>query len=287
MDWGFGLLAGLVKIVELPPTFLMFIISAFSFLAISKASQNFGLTTWSPIPFYTSTFFITHQFMQIRQGLSIAIIFLGISYLISSKKKRFRIIVTSMVGWSFHLVSIIPLIFSVVLKRTLPRSHGFNNMYWVISILVITIGLCRAISSFELFLLIDRMQAYVDNTEYNSARSILDIANLRAIVFAFAFYLLRPNDKDPSFSAYMLLLGIFIVGLGVRLGFLDFAILSGRVGSAFGFSEIFLLPFVINNTINNNLKRYSLIFLYFSIHLSATFFLKVPFLFEDYFEPIP
>jgi hypothetical protein len=84
----------------------------------------------------------------------------------------------------------------------------------------------------------------------------------------------------------MIILGIYIAHLGIRIGFIDIAILSGRIGSALGFSEIFLLPMLIKDQINSRLWRVVLTAGYMLVHLSISLLIFTPYLIEDYFRPL-
>lgn len=287
MDWGFGLLAGFIKLMGLPQEFLLFTVSAFTFFAIITASKNFLLNPWGAFPFYLCTFFLTQQFMQIRQGLSVAFIFLAISILARKPFNLFGFLVAGVFSLLFHAVSVIPLLVALILKSYLPRLRSVRNWIWAINIFAVTIILCRLISSLELFSIIERMQSYIGDAEYNATRGVLEPANFRVIILAFAFLVFRPEENEEWFSIYMLLMGIYFVGLGVRIGFIDFAILNGRIGSALNFAEIFLLPLMLGDLVKKRVIRNAFISIYFLTHSIATISLQIPYFIDDYFQPIP
>jgi hypothetical protein len=286
MEWGFGILASLTKQLGIPPEGLFFIVSALTFLAISRASKTFGLDPWSALPFYLSTFFLTQQFMQIRQGLAVAIAFWAISIIIQRPQSWLKSAVLTIVGVLFHVVSIIPILFAIIITRLTPAHRSYKNWSWASTILGTIIVACWLVSSAGLFELTTRISNYIGDQEFGVARSITDTANLRAVTLTLLFIILRPSADRPWFKAYMVLLSMYIANLGIRIGFIDIAILSGRIGSAFGFSEIFLLPLLIKDCFRTTLLRIAFTAGYMLIHFSVALLILVPYLIEDYFKPI-
>jgi hypothetical protein len=286
MEWGFGILVSLTKQLAIPPEGLFFIVSALTFLAIAKASKRLGLEPWSTLPFYLCTFFLTQQFMQIRQGLAVAIAFWTISIIIQRPQSWLKAAILTLAGVLFHLVSIVPIAVAIIITRITPAHRNYKNYYWVATIFGTIIGACWLASSTDLFALTNRISNYIGDENFGSARSIAEPANLRAIILTLAFITLRPSADRPWFKAYMMLLGLFIAHLGIRIGFIDIAILSGRIGSALGFSEIFLLPLLIKDQINSRRWRIVLTTSYMLLHLSISLLISVPYLIEDYFRPI-
>ena len=86
--------------------------------------------------------------------------------------------------------------------------------------------------------------------------------------------------RNGLFTVFFLL---FVVGVAFRIGFSDFAILSGRFATAFSFSEIFILPFVFYRFkyINN-----ILLVLFVIVQAVATYVFQAPYVMDDYFKPL-
>lgn len=286
MEWGFGILSSLTKQLAIPPEGLFFIVSSLTFLAIAKASKRLGLEPWSALPFYLCTFFLTQQFMQIRQGLAVAIAFWTISIIIQRPQSWLQAAILTLSGALFHVVSIIPIAVAIIITRLTPDHRSYKNWYWAATTLGAIIGACWLASSTDIFTLTTRISNYIGDEEFGSARSITEPANLRAIMLTLAFVTLRPSADRPWFKAYMTLLGLYIAHLGIRIGFIDIAILSGRIGSALGFSEIFLLPLLIKDQIKSHRWRILLTTSYMFLHLSISLLIFVPYLIEDYFRPL-
>jgi hypothetical protein len=287
MEWGFGILVGIIKKIGLPVEFQFFAVSLLTFFAISRAAVNFGMSPWSPIPFYLCTFFWVHQLMQIRQGFAISFAFWAISIIIRKSQLGISSALVVIVGVLFHIVSIIPVVVGILLSWFAPRVKAVSNIFWAISIFGTFFAICRYLVTSDLLFLTSRISNYVDSEMYAATRSILEPANLRAIFLTIAFFIWRPSADRPWFKCYLILFGIYVAHLGIRLGFLDFAILSGRIGSALGFAEIFLIPMLIKDRFQNAFLRLVLVCAYFLLHLAIAFLVLVPFLPEDYFRPLP
>lgn len=286
MEWGFGLLAGMVKFAGLPPEVLFFIISALTFFAIAKASTAFGLQAWSAMPFYLPTFFLPQQFMQIRQGLAVAFAFWAIGLLIRTQRRWFTAGAISLFGALFHVVSLLPVVVTLLWPQFTRPQRSYKNWIWALVTLTLIIVVCRAISLMDVFALTSRISTYINDEEYGATRSVFELANLRAISMVLAFIAFRPQEDRSWFRAYMLLLGLYVAHLGIRLGFIDFAILSGRLGSSLGFAEIFLLAIIIKDRISRPFWKFIVIGLYMALHLAIALLIQLPFLVDDYFAPL-
>lgn len=286
MEWGFGIIASLTKQLAIPPEGLFFIVSALTFIAIAKASKRLGLETWSSLPFYLCTFFLTQQFMQIRQGLAVAIAFWAISIIFQHPQSWLKAAILTLLGTLFHLVSMVPIAVAIIITRLVPAHRNYKNWYWAGTTLGAIIGACWLASSTDLFAVTTRISNYIGDEEFGSARSITDPANLRAIILTLAFITLRPSVDRSWFKVYMALLGLYIANLGIRIGFIDVSILSGRIGSALGFSEIFLLPFLLKDKIPSPLWRIAFTTGYVLLHISIALLILMPFLIEDYSRPL-
>lgn len=286
MEWGYGLLTGLVKLAGLPPEVLFFIVSALTFFAIAKASKAFGLEAWSAMPFYLSTFFLPQQFMQIRQGLAVALAFWALALLVRSSRSWLLAGAVALTSALFHIVALASFVVTLVGLRFTPRQRSSKNWFWALVIFTLIVAVCRVVSSTDIFVLTDRIGTYVNSEEYGATRSVFEPANIRAILMTFAFIIFRPCEDSHSFHTYMVLLGLYIAHLGIRVGLIDFAIMSGRLGSSLGFAEIFLLPFILRDRVQQPLWRFTLIGSYMVLHITISLLIQLPFLIHDYFAPI-
>lgn len=285
MEWGIGVLASVVNNLGLPVEIFFFIISLLTFAAIAKASVEFGLSGWSALPFYLSTFFLVHQLMQIRQGLAIAFAFLFASIIFGRKSLNSLAIISAIVAITFHSVSIVPIFFALSLNYLyIYCKKYFNDFIWFASILAIVVFACYAAIQADVALTMDRVSIYMDNDEQVYSRSLSDPANLRAIILSIILFLFRPSIASGWHRNYMLLLGLYVAHLGIRIGFIDLAILSGRIGASLGFAEIFLLPMMLKENIRNSLNRNLIILIFMVLHFIISVYILVPFLIDDYFR---
>ena len=166
MEWGFGILASLTKQLAIPPEGLFFIVSALTFLAIAKASKRLGLEPWSALPFYLGTFFLTQQFMQIRQGLAVAIAFWAISIIIQRPQSWLKAVILTLSGALFHLVSIVPIAVAIIITRLTPAHRCYQNWYWAATIVGAIIGACWLVSFTDLFVLTTRISNYIGDENF-------------------------------------------------------------------------------------------------------------------------
>lgn len=286
MEWGFGLLAAIVKFAGFPPEVLFFLVSAMTFFAIAKASLAWGLEAWSAVPFYLSTFFLPQQFMQIRQGLAVALAFWAIALLVRAPRRWVAAIFITVAGALFHIVSLAPVLIAAVVLRFTPTRRTASQWLQALLVFGLIVAVCRAVSSLDVFTLIDRIGTYVNDEEYGASRSVFEPANLRAILLTLTFIAFRPTEERSWFRAYMLLLTLYVVHLGFRIGLIDFAILSGRLGSSLGFSEIFLLPLLIRDRVLQPLWSFVAVSAYVALHLAISLFIQLPFLVDDYLAPV-
>ncbi len=284
MEWGYGFVAGLVKSAGLESNFLFFVISVLTFIPIAKASRGFGVGFLSVMPFYLPTFFLAQQLMQIRQGLAISLAFWSISIIYKLRPSVLLCLAIGAASILFHLVSLVPIFVAVVVRALFFRRNSDFGHSWIFVIFVATYFLCVSLMRMDLFLVAQRVSVYLADSEHGYTRSILDPANLRAIFLVSALFIWRPKPCCSMYRSYMFLLCLYCVHLAVRLGFMEVAILSGRVGSALGFAEVFLLPMLLEAQVKSRTFRIVICLLYFFVHLYIAFCLTFPFLLDDYFS---
>jgi hypothetical protein len=79
---------------------------------------------------------------------------------------------------------------------------------------------------------------------------------------------------------------MYVVHLAIRIGFLSFAIVSGRLSTAIGFAEVFLLPMVLHDLCAKRSDRVLIATVYLAFHLYMTLFVQADYLLTDYFRPL-
>jgi hypothetical protein len=94
------------------------------------------------------------------------------------------------------------------------------------------------------------------------------------------------NDENSKLINSFLLFSLisYAVGLGVRIGFNDFAILSTRLSEFFLFSEIFLIAFIFSKKSND--LRYMLLLVIYLIFQIIIVINQFDYVFSDYFKVI-
>ena len=127
-----------------------------------------------------------------------------------------------------------------------------------------------------------RVEVYSNSAEYSEDLGVFRLPNIKAF-FTYLFILFFMNRKMYENKLFTIFFLLFIIGLAFRIGFSDFAILSGRFATAFSFSEIFILSFIFNRFKHLNIV---LLLLFVVSQAVATYMYQAPFVFEDYFKPL-
>jgi len=169
---------------------------------------------------------------------------------------------------------------SVAIKK---MSLSINKFRWTsVFIFILFIILAKFVLASVLVGLSSRVEEYSFSTEYAEDLGIFRLPNIKAF-FTFLFILFFMNGKMYENNLFKVFFLLFVVGVAFRIGFSDFAILSGRFATAFSFSEIFILPFAFYR-----FKYFNHIFLILFViaQAIATYMFQAPFVIEDYFKPL-
>jgi hypothetical protein len=188
------------------------------------------------------------------------------------------------VATTLHLVSIVPVLVGRILQEALPLPKRSRVVLWVVVIVILSAAAARLVTSLEVVVAMDRLANYASDAELGARRSLFEPANIRAVLVLSAV-LMSPVALLQS-RAYLLLVGMYAAHLGLRLGFYDFAILSGRLATSLGFVEIFLLPWAISVAIRSLWLRWLFGLCYLTVHTFATLTIQAPYLINDYLTPI-
>jgi hypothetical protein len=253
-----------------------------SFLALASASLRGTLLTIAP--FYLGSYFLTQQMMQVRQGLAMALVF----YVILDCEKRqigVKHAALTMAALGIHLVSALPITAALLWRLGPPwRRHG--DLSWGCAGLLIAAAFAAAklTAHIEVFSALKRLSLYASDNEFNGTRGYLTPANLRAGALLFLVLLVRVPESWRR--AYGTLAALYAVHLGLRIGFNDFEIMSGRLASALGFAEVFLLALAVRYGIRSKALRYTAAALFLIAQGFATIAIQVPYLIHDYLTAI-
>ncbi len=285
MEWGYGLSSWALNAMGLGPQALFFLISLGTFYFLQKAANSVRLDLIDLAPYYLGSYFLVQQLMQIRQGLATAIVLSTIALAGSASAQLWRTTATSLLALGMHVTSALPLMGAQLLNRTLPHPTRWRIALWLALILGTTVLLARMFMSFEVIESLGRLSVYATDEEYNEARGLLDPANVRGALLLGLLISAAPAQLLRN-RTYTLLLGLYAAHLGIRLGFFDFLILSGRLSTALGVVEVLLLPMLLKARISSPSLRAVLGLLYLIVHASATLVVQAPFLINDYFTPL-
>lgn len=285
MEWGYGLISWALNCLGLGPTSLFFLFSLGTFHFLNQAAQRVRLQLLDVAPFYLGSFFLLQQLMQIRQGFA-SVLVLSTIVLIGTPRARAWRTSAAMVGAiSIHISSAPLMLGAQLLGRLRPPHTRARALLWVTAIAACTVLMARAVMSFEVVESLGRLSVYAFDEEYSDSRELLDAANLRAL-FLLALLLFCASAQLLRSRAYVLLLGLYAVHLGLRLGFYDFLILSGRLSTALGIVEVLLLPMLLHDRIRDPRLRALISLAYFATHAAATLLVQAPYLIHDYFAPL-
>lgn len=280
MEVGFGVLSYAFNLMGFPFSLFLFLFSLLTFYFLKKIAEILNINPIFVLLCYLPVYFVNHQLMQIRQGLAIALAFYFIIALLANKNK---ITAWLLFGFGFithNVVGIFLIFFSKRINDFFIKSKISLLLKILLTVSLIFI-LCRIFTSLGLLDFTNRISNYSDS-EYSEARSFLHPANLRSVVLLLFFYFLRPKKENYFFNALIL---FYSIGVGLRLGFFDFLILSGRISTLFTFAEIFILPLVLSLRFSKTSSIILLLF-YFFVNLYIGLVYQVPFIFSDYLKPL-
>lgn len=280
MEVGFGLLSYFFNLINFPFSVFLLFFSFLTFYFLKKTADNLNINPIFVLLCYLPVYFINHQLMQIRQGLAIALAFYFLSAVLANKN---RVIAWFLLGFGFFIHNVVAIFIFFSSKRI--NDFFIKSKISLLLKILLTVSLvfilCRIFTSLGLLDFTNRISNYSDS-EYSEARSFLHPANLRSVVLLLFFYFLRPKKENYFFNALIL---FYSIGVGLRLGFFDFLILSGRISTLFTFAEIFILPLVLSLRFSKTSSIILLLF-YFFINLYIGLVYQVPFIFSDYIKPL-
>lgn len=281
MELGYGYLSFLVHYFFESHYFIFYIISFLTMYLIYKSVNVLKINyLYFLIIYLTSYFFFMHQFMQIRQGLATALVFFG-AFLFLNKNYSLSVLLFLMATY-FHQSAFSFIIFFVlyiVLRNFLIKFE--NNIIFYLSLFFSVTIILKSV----LWLLPNyfvRIQIYTDSI-YSQELSPFRLTSLRfyLLYIIFLIFLKFKNNIDKKIYGFLLL--VYTLGLSIRVGLNDFAILSTRLSEIFLFSEIFILGIILTSI----KKKYSIplafVYLLFQIFI---FFNQFDYLLDDYFKEI-
>lgn len=287
MEWTYGIISWAVKSLGGNFSIVLFIYSTLTFLFLFLSGRNVGISFQQLLPFYLGSFFIVQQLMQIRQGLAVAFAFYALTRCITQSTRRFEFVLSTVITAMFHLVSVMPLLIGR-LAMVLPSRVSKRVFLWRLALIFfMAVTVSHVVSGLQFIGIFDRLAQYSEDAEYGSARGLFALANIRAFTLCLLFVYALDRGPATRGRAYKVLLTMYVIHLAIRIGFLSFAIVSGRLSTAIGFAEVFLLPMVLNDLCAKRRDRTMLAMIYLAVHLYMTLFVQADYILVDYFRPLP
>lgn len=286
MEIGFGWYCYIINLITHSHVILFTIFSLFTFLIIYLISKKLNVTILSVLLLYISTgYFLLQQFMQIRQGLATPLALFAITvFIMDNNKFSIKFLLITLLAFSFHQIALPVILIGVLLSIILKKIDlSINEFKWIsVFLFIIFIIIAKFLLVNLLTNISSRVEVYSNSSEYAENVGIFRLPNIKAF-FTFLFILFLMNEKMYRNKLFTIFFLLFIVGVAFRIGFSDFAILSGRFATAFSFSEIFILPFAFYR-----FKYFNHIFLILFViaQAIATYMFQAPFVMEDYFKPL-
>lgn len=286
MEIGFGWYCYLINLITDSHIVLFTVFSFLTFYIIFLISKNVNAKIILVFLLYISSgYFLQQQFMQIRQGFATPLALYALTiFILNNNKFSIKFLSLTLLSFSFHQVAfpivLIGIILSLILKRiniSIYKFKWLSVLIFIIFIFIAKFVLVNLLTSIS-----SRVEVYSNSAEYAENIGVFRLPNIKAF-FTFLFILFFMNEKMYKNKLFTIFFLLFIVGVAFRIGFSDFAILSGRFATAFSFSEIFILPFVFYR-----FKYFNHLFLilFVIVQAIATYMFQAPFVIEDYFKPL-
>ena len=200
---------------------------------------------WLSLAFFASYFFILHDSTQIRFGMAVAFVYLGLHFLADNKKFLFAAIVIFSAIF-FHVAS---LVFIAMLFFTSKRSLG-----WLLVMVCFAIPLYlvnfrdylldivgSAISYFEISgTLLNKLYIYILSHNLDVHFGLFNWRVLLVYFCAIVIFQYR-----SVFSKYELLCyNALVMSIFIYILMKDVVEIQYRIGGLFGFSLVFLVPYI-------------------------------------------
>lgn len=288
VEIGFGWYSYIIGLFSDSSIVLFSIYSFLTFYFIYKICQLLEISLgWILLFYLSSAYFVIQQFMQIRQGLATPIALYALVVLFKENKFSLKFWLLSLFAVSMHQISSVPIVVGVII-------YFFINIIQKISLVrfkVITFLVFVLITVATKFVIVDwllqfssRIMSYSEIDEHNESLGLFRLPNIKAFM-TFLILLFLMNKRFYQDKIFVLFYLLFTLSLAFRIGFIDFAILSGRFSTAFAYSEIFILPLVLFRF--KSPMGGIFLFIFIVAQAIATYGFQVPDdLYPNYFEPL-
>ena len=232
--------------------------------------DNCSRDKWLSLAFFGSYFLILHDATQIRFGLAIAFVYMGLHFLADNKKLLFATIVIFS-AIMFHVVS---LVFILMLLFTTNKSLAWLFGMVLVAIALYPVNLNDALLSFvgdaiNYFdvqgTFLNKLYRYLSKPSSDIFLGMFSRSALLVYLCAIVIYQFR-----SKFSAYEILsYNAFILSIFFYILLKDSVDLQVRIRDLFGFSLVFLMPFIHRgmSVYVGRRNAYIILYLYLGVHL--------------------
>lgn len=229
----------IINLIGLPFQFVIVIVAIISiipkFIFFYKESLNFGFT----VLVYFCTVYFIFDFIQIRQGLTIALFIISLKYIY--EKSLIKYILVIILATSIHISSIILLPGYFIFNRRYKK-----NILYTIIIVCAYINILQITSPFLEFSLnyfpipnisTDKIIAYSKATNFSPV-------TIKQLILGFFFVYVR--DKNFTNTKYLnLFVNLFIIGILLTTLFNGISELAFRVKWYFFWTESILIVYLV------------------------------------------
>lgn len=285
MEIGFGWYCYLISFITNSHIVLFTVFSFITFYVIYLVSRKIEVSpTFVLLLYLSSGYFLLQQFMQIRQGFATPLALYALTIFVGKEDKFYiRFLLITLLAFSFHQVSLPIVCIGILLSLLLRIKISLIKFKWLsIVILIVFILIAKFALADFLVSVSSRVETYSNSAEYSEDIGIFRLPNIKAfLTFLFILFFMNKDLYENKLFAIFFLL--FTIGVAFRIGFSEFAILSGRFATAFSFSEIFLLPFIFYR-----FKKFktALLIIFVTLQAIATYMFQAPHVINDYFRPL-
>lgn len=231
--------------VELGPIYVFLLFSVLSVSIKFYLIDKFSRDTLLSLIFFSSYFFILHDSTQIRFGLAVAFVYLGLSCLAKNRKLLFSLIIMfSAAMFHYSIVAFIVMLFF--------RTR--ESLSWLI-VLIFSSAVLSLFNYSEIILyFLDSVRGYFDLSGpaigklylyilEGNPNSYLSLVSRRALLVYFCAIVIFRYRKE--LNAYELLCyNAFLLSIFLYILLKDVEQLQIRASAMFGFSLVFLVPYV-------------------------------------------
>lgn len=239
----FGIISTFVSYVFKDFRFVLLIYALIGVYIKLKAFPRITSFVYWTILLYFSTYFLLHEFTQIRAGIASGIFLYAIPYLACRKLKIYTLFIIIACLFHYSALVLLPLVF--ISNKEISK---YEKMFLF---LIIPIAIILHYLHFnpiaEIPIETVRLKLEIYQKEQESSSTSLNIFNLVYIVkyiFLYVFLLFYKKVKHKAIYS-SLLIRLYAISLFAYIVLSDNTILAMRISELIGIVEIVLIPYLI------------------------------------------